>query len=303
MNIILKNIELKILALFSAIILWFFVVGIENNSFRFPEQLEVHAIGVSEDLSVTNDLGKATIRIRAPQDLIKNLTKTDFDVTVDAKNLKAGEYNLPLVATSKNDKVTILKVEPATTHIVLEAVTQKDVKLKAVVSGSPAKGFRVNQIQFSPATVTLHGGKTLLDKITDLNVEIKLNGTESANFNTNVTLKLPENLSKLTLDQEQAAASVTVDTNIVQKTIPIAPHLDGSSTALGKSQIVLTPRSVIVQGNNEILDKIQALDTEVVSYESLKGTNIPTKLKIILPEGVTLLSGQPSVVTITLTNP
>ena len=87
-NKILKNWELKILALVSAIVLWFFVVGIENNSYQFPEQIDIHAVNVPPDMTVTNDLGKATIRIQADQSMIKNLTADDFDISVDLQNAK-----------------------------------------------------------------------------------------------------------------------------------------------------------------------------------------------------------------------
>ncbi len=112
-------------------------------------------------MSVANDLGKGTVRIRADQDLIKNLTKADFDLSVDLKNAKEGAQDLPLFAASKNDKVTILKVEPATVHVVLEPITKKEIKVKPVVTGNPAKGYSAGDIQVMPQTVTVSGGKQI----------------------------------------------------------------------------------------------------------------------------------------------
>ena len=305
MNSFFKNWELKILALLSAIILWFFVVGIENYSFRFPDQIDVHAINIAQDLSVTNDLGKATLRIRATQDVVKNLTKSDFDVTVDLKNARAGEQDLPLVATTKNDKVTILKVEPATVHVIVEAVAQKEVKIKEVISGTPAKGFSMGQIQFTPAVAILHGGKTLLDKITEIDASIKLTGIESANFNLNVPLTLPSAAfaEGITFEPLQATAVITIIQNMQKKTVTVSPHLSGNATLLGTQKLVITPQNIIIQGDDAVLKTINNLDTETSSYEALKASTIPLKLKLILPDGITLADNQPTTILISLTKP
>ena len=66
----LNNWQLKVMAIFSSVILWFFVVGIENNSYRFPEDIEIHAVNVPQGLSVASDLGKTKLRIRADDNII-----------------------------------------------------------------------------------------------------------------------------------------------------------------------------------------------------------------------------------------
>ncbi len=301
---LLKNWELKILALLSAIVLWVFVVGIENNSYRFPEELEIHAVNVPKDMSVSNDLGKAKIRIRADQDMIKNLTKADFDLSVDLKNAHEGSQDVPLSATSKNDKVTIPKVEPSTVHVVLEPVTQKDLQVKAVTSGNPAKGYSVKNI-VTPQTVTVSGGKSLLNSLTSINAEIKLDGTESTNFKENVTLKLPDNISSLknvTIAPEQAMVEVTITQDLQQKTVIVKPNLQGSAD-LGvlSKKLLLTPGTIIVQGKEDVLNSLDSITTEPISFEELKNSKIPLKAKLILPKGITLPDSQPGTILISLT--
>ncbi len=303
----LKNWELKILALLSAIVLWFFVVGIENNSYRFPEQIEIHAINVPQDMSVSSDLGKATIRIRADQSLIKNLSKSDFDLSVDLKNAKEGEQDVPLSATSKNDNVTILKTEPSTVHVVLEPVTQKSVKVKTTVSGNPAKGYSVGDIQVSPATVKISGGKSLLEGITSISAPIQLSGNESATYKQNITLKLPDTVSSLksvTLDPEQVTVEVAINQEMQQKTVLVKPDLQGSIdlTVMSKKMVV-TPETIIIQGKAEDINALDSIQTEPVSLDTLKNSSLPVKANLILPDGISLPDSQPNSVTISLTAP
>lgn len=301
----LKNWEVKILALVAAIVLWFFVVGIENNSYRFPEQIDVHAVNLPQGMSVSNDLGKASLRIRADQNMIKNLTKSDFDLSVDLKSAVEGEQDVPLLATSKNDNVTILKVEPTTVHVVLEPVTQKEIKIKPVVTGNPAKGYSVGNVDVTPATVTVSGGKSLLTKISSISAEIVLDGTESANFKQNVTLKLPDAVSSLknvTLDLEQALIEVEITQDLQQKTVVVKPDLQGSLdlTTLSK-KLVITPETVIIQGKEDVLQSVDNIPTEPISLETLKNSVTPVKVKLLLPKNVTLPDSQPDTVMVSLT--
>lgn len=303
----LNNWELKILALASAVVLWFFVVGIENNSYRFPEQIDVHAINVPSDMSVSNDLGKGAVRIRADQDILKNLTKANFDLVVDLKNAQEGEQDLPLLGTTKNDKVTILKVEPSTVHVVLEPVTQKDIKVKTVVTGAAAKGYSVSNVQVTPQTVSVSGGKSLLSKLTSIDAEIKLDGTESANFKQNVILKLPQaasSQSSMVLAPDQVMVEVTIVQELQQKTVPVKPNFLGSIDLVVMSKkIVITPETVTIQGKEDVLKDITSIATEPVSYDVLKSSTEPVKAKLVLPKGVSIPDSQPNAVSISLTVP
>lgn len=302
---LLKNWELKILALLSAVVLWFFVVGIENNSYRFPEEIEIHAVNVPSAMSVSNDLGKAKIRIRAEQDMIKNLTKSDFDLSVDLKNGQVGDQEVTLSATSKNDKVTILKVEPSTVHVVLEPIKEKDLKIKTVITGNPAKGYSVKDVQISPQTVKVSGGESLLAKLSSITAEIKLDGGEISNFKQNVTLKLPENISSLknvTLSFEQALVEVTIQQEIQKKTVTVKPNLQGKvDLVVISKKLVVSPETVVIQGKEDVLGGIETIDTEPVSLDLLKFAETPTKVKLIIPKGVSLPDSQPNAVMISLT--
>ncbi len=310
---LLHNLQLKILAVVCAIILWLFVVGIENNTFRFPEELEVHAINVSQGLSVANDLAKAKISIRGNQDIVKNLSKSDFEIFVDLKNLSAGDYQVPLLATSKNDKVTILRVEPATLRARLEEVAEKEVKIKAVFIGNPKKGYVVKEVKLKNQTAKIKAGESLIDKITTVTAEIKLDSSESANFTTNALLTLLENknfsptlggLKNVTIVPQTTEAEVIIAAELQQKTVVVKPVLKGAiEPGSFTKKLLIEPMTVVVQGKEEILQNINYLETEGISLETLKSSEKPVFAKLIVPQDVTLLDPQTGKVQITLIQP
>ena len=91
-------------------------------------------VNVPQGLSVASDLGKTKLRIRADDNIIKNLTNSDFDVYVDLKDAHEGDQEILLSGTSKKDKVTILKMEPSSIHVTLEQITKKEIKIKRYIS-------------------------------------------------------------------------------------------------------------------------------------------------------------------------
>lgn len=297
-----KNLELKILAIFSAIILWFFVVGIENAAYHFPEDIQVHAINVPENLTLTTELGKAKLRIRADQSLLKSLNKSDFDVYVDLKDVAEGATSVPIHADSKNEKVTILKVDPSTLAIELEPVSEKEVPIKSVLSGSPQNGYTVKDVIVDHQTVVLKGGKEMLRKIEQLTAPLQLNGTQSTNFQMNVPLQMPDGSDvpeSLTIDPIQVRVDVTILPEFQQKTVVVKPVLKGTGD-LGSATLQILPLTVAIQGKEDILNTISFLETETLSIEKLLASTKALSVKLVLPKGVELLDPKDETITVGL---
>ncbi len=302
------NLQLKILALFCAIILWFFVVGVENNTFRFPEELEVRAVNVSQGLSVSNDLAKAKISVRGNPDIVKNLSKSDFEISADLKNLSAGDYQVPLLAASKNDKVTVLRVEPSTLHVRLEEMSSKEVKIKAVLIGNPKKGYAVKEVKIKEQTAKIKAAESLISKITTVNAEIKLDGSETTNFTINAPLTPAENkifsLKNATIIPHTIEAEVIIAAELQQKTVIVKPVLKGAvDSPLFTKKLSIEPLTVVVQGHEEVLKNLNYLETEGISLETLKTSEKPVSAKLIVPQDVALLDPQSGKVQITLIQP
>ncbi len=296
MILLSKNLELKILALLSAIVLWFFVVGIENTVYLFPQDLEIQAQNIPKNLTFTSDFAKAKLRLRANQDVIKNLTKSDFEIFVDLRDLEAGDYNLPLSARINNDKVTLIKIEPPNIHVKLEPVIEKEVKIKAFTSGNAQKGYSVKEIRTDMQTAKISGPKSLVDKITMLNAAFELDGTQTTSFKQNVKLTPDKALGtesqNLTITPDQVSVDVTVAADLQQKNVIVKPNIQGSVDLFTIYQKVeVAPFTVVIQGQEDVLNSISYLLTEPLQLEKLKEQHgAPLRAKLVLPKNVSLLN-------------
>ncbi len=323
MNFLTNNFQLKILALLSSVVLWFFVVGIENSVTLLPQEIEIKALNMPANLSLSSSLGTAKIRVRADSNTLKNLNTADFEVFVDLKELEAGDYTLKLAATSKNEKISVLKIEPPAIHLKLQSVQEKEVKIKVILNGKPQKGFKVGESKIDHSTAKLSGVKEFLDKINEVNAEIKLDGSESEDYSQKIVLDLPKNVrgnvQKVTITPEQVTASVTIKPDVtfpvevestgssqvktpgLQKVVIVKPSLQGDfDLSSWYQKIEIIPLTVVIQGDPDILKNVNFLETQPLSVGALQDPKKPIRVKVLLPPKVTLMNPLDSEVSVSV---
>ena len=71
-KLLIKNWRLKILALVSAVILWLFVIGIENTVSLFPREIEVEILNMNESVGISQSLPGIKVYVNADKEIIKN---------------------------------------------------------------------------------------------------------------------------------------------------------------------------------------------------------------------------------------
>jgi YbbR domain-containing protein len=292
-----KNFHLKILALISAMLLWFFVVAVDNSIFLYPQDLEIQMLNLPSNLSLASDLKMAKVRVRTRPDILKNLTPNDFEVYVDLKDFDAGEHSVPILARINKENVTILKVEPAKMSIKLEALVEKEVKIRAVSSGSPKKDYELKELKLEQKTAKISGVKSEVDKIDSVKAELKLDGTQSASFKQEVRLEFDKNGENVTIMPEQVKVEAIIQAKVeepetadgaTQKVVVIKPKIQGNLSSSDLQNIDIQPLTAVIQGAPDILKDIQFVETEAVKADVLKNQK-PINLEVIVPDKVTLV--------------
>lgn len=191
---IYKYLNIKVLAFLSAIILWFFVVGVENYVFVFPLELEVKVLNLHSDLRVKQKLPTVKVNYKSLEKNLNTPNISDFDVSINALGLSEGKYQLPLNYSSKNPKINIVSIEPEIVNIELIKLANKEVEVKSKVYGNPMKGFEVQKVSLKQKNIKIIGLQSNIDKINSLNIDIKLEGQEHTDFSRTINLTIPENI-------------------------------------------------------------------------------------------------------------
>jgi len=296
----LHNWQLKLLSLLSAVVLWFFVVGIENTVYLFPESFRVKAHNLSGGVSLAVALPEVKIYVNTGGKDIKSANKNDFEAFVDLSGLGAGSYELPVMASTQNAQVSVLKTDPEKIKVLLAPVGEKEIMIKFSPKGSPAPGYTVKEIKTDTSKAKITAASFVLDEIGSLTADFVLAGTETADTSQNITLALPSGLDLPTesvqIEPEQIKATAVIIPAVSQKTVKINPAVTGNGDLEGiKKQIIVTPASVTVQGEDLFLQTVTQIDTRPIEAGSLLNRTVPLAVELNLPEGVELMEPAPRI--------
>lgn len=163
---------LKVLALFFAVVLWFFVVGEESSEVGLMVQLGLK--GIPEEMIVTKTpVLDIEVRVSGPGGFLEKLSPSDVSVALDLSDSKAGDntYRLMPVNVKAPSGIRVLTVRPSSVDIRLERLVKKTMLVKALTKGLAAKGFKVVSIKVEPTSVEVLGRKHVMRNVRIISTE------------------------------------------------------------------------------------------------------------------------------------
>ena len=189
-SLILKNTGLKLLSLFFALILWFYVnaKGMLETNYVVPlgyRNLPSSLVMVGEPVDYVD------IRVKAREGIQNQSTPQHISAVVDLSGAKPGEavFYLSEKNVQAPTHVEILRVSPRVIKVRLEPVVTKRVGVVAELVGKPAQGRVVKKIDVDPSVVTVLGAQSLVNPLQKVSTApIDLTGAHST-FSKEVSLK------------------------------------------------------------------------------------------------------------------
>lgn len=292
------NWQIKLLSVLAAVILWFFVVGIDNNIFVFPEPLEIQISNLGSNVSLATALPKVRVYLRMDKDLQGSLSKNDLTATIDLQDLNIGEHKLSVLISSKNN-VTVLKTEPAEVNIKLAALAEKQVQVIANFSGSPQNGFMIKELAPAEKKVKISGARNILDKIDKVIATVVLDGSQNTTFSQNVVLTIPDlsNLVKgsVKIEPEQIDVTANIVSTSQQKSLTIVPNIIGSADSkLLADRLIIQPTTIIVEGDETTLKNLNTVTTVPIDVKTILQATQPLNVDLTIPANVTSITTKAS---------
>ena len=167
-----ENIFLKLLSLAFALILWFFVMGEQKQELSYAVPLAIK--NLPANLMVANEIpSQVDVRISGPRTLLMNLDPKDMGIAVDLKGLQPGITSFKRLEELFNlpGALKITRLSPSFVDVRLERIKDKKVPVKLIVSGAPAPGFELREIQLTPAEVLVEGAEGELKNIAQVETD------------------------------------------------------------------------------------------------------------------------------------
>ena len=300
-NGIKKNYKTLILAFIIACALWIVISvltfdTISNRINGIDIMTNPTDYMMQNNLQITSELkDKVNIQIEGKRYDISDLNADDFTAEVDLSSVRsAGTYTLPLKVTSKsNRQLSITDTQPEQVSVTLDEIISKEFPIEGTADVKPPSNYYLDSITTSPATITLTGSASIIDKVTRVEAQSTRHGAISESIQTGSVLSVYGASGVITEGITPSTDNVTVSISIFkQKELPLKFSITNAplNFDLNSLKYEIYPKTIKVASPDDSIDNISELDLGMINLSDItldKTSYIP----INLPEGYKNLSG------------
>lgn len=298
-----QTLGIKLLCLLLSFILWLYVSNVQNSVRTYTlkdvpvkvlntESLKSYGLALAPDQNFSVDL-----KLEGDVKYIYSVSKDQFALTADIGEyaLKSGINNIPVNVINYPEQINIKNNSNLTIQVNLEKLVTKEVNTTSDVNVTFAQGAYKQKEQFNSEKVSVSGPKSAVDRVET----VALVGTLE-NVSSNTTKEFPfkpldadgKVVHGVTLSKNTGVISIGVNNgksvNIVANTVgnlPVGYKLINTTLSKQTAQII---------GSDSKINSITSLKTEEIDLSNITSST-EKQVKIIVPDGVSLLGGESTV--------
>lgn len=253
------------LAIVIAIVLWLYVINVENPTGtarlrELPVQIQGEEVLEENGLMVT-DLSRdtVTIRLNGRKNTLMKISRKNVSFTVDVSSItEAGDWTLTgrlnYPGNVSSDSVTVSHYDDLKIIVTVEPRSTRTIPVRGEFLGTEAEGYQTGTVTVSPDTMTLSGPKATLEKITYALAQVE---------ETDLSSSLSVQSSYILMNEEDIpadVANVTTDVSAVTVTVPVrkvaevpltVDLIDGGGATAEDVSSTITPKSITLVAERE----------------------------------------------------
>lgn len=321
-KLLTENIPLKLIALLFAVLLWGYVLTIENPEYaKVVRDVEITMVGeealtekglmlVSRELGVTDVT--VLCKIGKHSELDASRVSCVVDLASRAISLTEDEDSkiipLPVSTTLDSGYGTVTEVDTSFVEVEVARVsTRRNLPVAIEFSGTLPDGFRLTRPD--RLTITVSGRKSLVDEIARAVVTVDLNEfpindpeTLAGEYTPVCPVRFYNSgnigLENIVADNGESYSLEVPLTIRASRELPIVPDIrigDRYTYAATQSR-----ETVLVFGEWSELVRLDSISTQPVhALPYMNSTDVTAKL--LLPDGISIGTGESAYITVTLT--
>jgi len=276
-NWLLKNIDIKLLSLFLAIILWLYIASGENPIIEnfFDASLNMNNLG--ENLVVKEFPPTVSVGIKGPKDVINSISPHQIIGVVDFSDInEAGIYKLKVEVIAPK-RTGITRIIPSDIKVDLERVLTQIVEVEYSLIGIPEKEYSLaDEPQLDPSKVKITGAQSILEKIKQIICTIDISGIKD-DLNKKIEVKAldanGDEIKGVRIEPNIVEASISLTRGYPEKILPVKPRIIGKpAPGYYISQILANPNEIRIFGNYSKISNIDSLETIPIDVNGITKT-------------------------------
>ena len=253
------------LAIVVALVLWLYVINVENptgtsNLRDIPVQIQGEEILEENGLMVTNlDPDTVSLRLSGKKKTLMKISRKNVTFTVDVSSVTgAGDWTLTgrigYPANVNTDSVTVSRYDDLKITVTVEPRAVKTIPVRGQFLGTEAEGYRTGPVTASPETLTITGPEDTLAKIAYALAqveedEISATLVEQTPFILMTEDGLPADVANVTTDF--SAVEVTVPVRKVAQVPLVVDLIDGGGATAKDVTCTILPETVTLVAEKE----------------------------------------------------
>lgn len=306
LNRLKNNWKMKLVSLVLAVFLWnSVIINTDPEVSRTTDAIPITIIGEAQladkGLAIATESEeylqsvKVTVLMTRSQAKLFDPSDNDINVTLDLNKItETGEQVLKVSVYS--NEVTIDRVVPESFTVVVDEKESKIVPIEVDVTGNLPEGYFEGEMSIEPTSVQVTGPRSVVDTV------------DRAVFSIDLTDRTSSILVPKEIQLIDAAGNVietdTLTTNVgsamfemgiqPRKEIQIlwencVSGTDKLPEGYQVEEVEIFPENVEVTGSDDLLEGLTSLPSEVIDIAG-KSEDVYTTIKLLSPEGVTLLT-------------
>lgn len=294
-----RTLIVKVICLLLSFGLWLYVSNVENplrtrelNS--IPVELINEGSLVDSKFAIENKQQfTVDLKLEGPSNEVLKAKREDFKIVADmsAYALKVGENSIPVQIISAPQNINIKNNGFLGIKVNLEELVKKDFTIKSKVKVTYKENIYEKEQTIDPKTVTVTGGKSSIDKITDA-ILVGEEKNVDKNLQNDYDIKFLDSygneVSNIESDNKTAKLSISITNG---KVVPINLKTSGNvPNGFVLDGYELSKNNINILGDSGNLSKVQAIDTEPVDISSLQEDS-EINAKLSLPDGINVEDG------------
>jgi len=303
-NWFLKNIDIKLLSLFLAIILWLYIAGGENPVVENFIDISLTQTNLSEDLAIKEFPTNASVGIKGPRNIINNISPNQISGIVNFSEIsKEGLYKLNVeVAAPKKTQIT--RIIPSEIKVEVEKVLTKEVEVEYSLIGVPEKGYSLtDEPQLNPSKVKIIGAQSVLESIKQTICAIDISGIKE-DLNKKIKVRAVDvngnDIKEVMIEPDIVEVSISLTHGYPEKQLAVKPKIVGKpAPGYYISEILSNPDKIKIFGNYSKISTIEFLETIPIDVSGIT-KSLSVKVPPALEEGLDIVEGEIELIEVTI---
>jgi len=170
LDILRKNIGLKIFSLLFAFFLWSIISrGAGGRTMEVSVSIPVEFQNLSTEMEmVEHPTERVNVRFSGPRRIVSNISQLGITLPLDLDGAMEGltTFELYPSAIKAPDMTKVTRISPSIISVILERSGEERFPIEPVIEGVPSPGFKVSAVTVDPLFVRLAGPRSSLAAVT-----------------------------------------------------------------------------------------------------------------------------------------